>query len=99
MLLQVSHEVVDDILEMCDGFSGEMGIPECGCNTAMAEYLLDEANISASLQKMGCIGVPQGMDGGVFRNAALLQRGFEGLLQAHGGDGTLFGRGGKKPDA
>ena len=65
----------------------------------MAEYLLDEANISASLQKMGCIGVPQRMDGGVFRNAALLQRGFKGLLQAHGGDGTLFGRGGKEPGA
>jgi hypothetical protein len=62
VLLQVSHEVVDDTLEVRDGFSGEMGIPEGGCKTAMAEHLLDEADIHASLQKMGCVGVPQGMD-------------------------------------
>ena len=72
----------------------------------MTEIGLDEPQIDAGFEQVGGIGMTQGMNAGIFLDAAFLQRGFEGALDTalvhrlrgrrHGHAGACGGR--KEPD-
>ena len=62
-----------------------------GCfYTGVAQQSLDDAKIDTPLQKVGGVGMPQGMDRGFFIDAAFPQGVAEGALQAARGDWPLF---------
>jgi hypothetical protein len=65
----------------------------------MAEPFLTNPPRHASFQQMGRIGVPQGMDGGIFRDATLAHHGREGLVAGSGGQGHRAVPGREHPGA
>src|SRR6266545_3449645 len=83
-----------------------MGVEDGGVGGAVAQVLLDGAQIDAVFQQMSGVGMAQRMDGGPFPDPALEQGLAEDNLQAGSGKGAGGRRsvdaaaatGGKEPD-
>lgn len=90
---QRGNQVVDRLAGLCVNVGGQVGIDGGGGWGSVAEIGLDDAQVEPSLQQVGGVGVPQGVNGGGLLHPAFPQGGSKGFLNAafvHKGVG-LFG--------
>ena len=69
--LQVCHEPVDDLGGRFECRLGQLGVDHGGLGIGVAQDVLDDAQIHALFQKMGGVGMAQGMDRGPLVDMAL----------------------------
>lgn len=90
-IFETSHALVDDLKRIFLSFLGEMQIDHGGFEPGMPQIALDDAQVHPLLQQVGCIGMPEGVNGNVpFDDACLMPGGAESPLHAvdgHGGFG------------
>src|SRR5229473_5559743 len=70
--LEIAHEAFEPFLVLGLTETGQMGIDDGGRRTLMAEVDLNLAQVLPLLQKMGRVGMAQGMDVRLLFHAALL---------------------------
>ena len=84
---KIGHEGIDDGVHDVPGRWRQMCVAGSGPQTPMTQQFLKNPQRHPPFQEMGRIGVPQGMDGGIFGDPTLAHHRFERLLQGGGGQG------------
>lgn len=60
-MIQSFHDLVDDAVGIFLAFAGQMQIDHGGFQLAVTEIALDGPDVDAGFQKMGGIGIAQGV--------------------------------------
>ena len=64
-ILQLLHEIVDFLPGILLPLVGKVEVNHGGFQAGVSEELLNAAQVDAGLQKMGGVGVPEGVDADV----------------------------------
>ena len=82
--LQIGHESIDGVVYGINGLLCQMGVKRSSFRTGVSEDLLNGPQVQAAFQKMCCVGMAQGVNGGVFADWALPNHDFERSVQGSG---------------
>ena len=78
--LQIGHESIDGVVDGINGFLCQMGVKGSGFRTGVPKELLNGPQVHTPFQKMCCVGMAQGVNGGVFTDLALPEHDFKGSV-------------------
>src|SRR6266849_1893247 len=90
---EVSHQLVEWLGERSAHLARQMGVEGRGARTAVAQVVLNQAQVNARFEQMGSVRMSQRMHMGPFVDPAALQGSAESTLQTTAGDWpTLMGQ-------
>jgi hypothetical protein len=84
-LSEISHESIDGGVHDVQGRCRQMRLAGGGPRALVAQQFLNDPQRYPPFQEVSGIGVPQGMDGGIFENPTLAHHRFERLLEGSRG--------------